>query len=340
MFFLRLNLAFWLAVLVHAKTAPSFDCSKKFGLAEKLICENENLSRLDREMAANYSKLEKELSSTEMTEVRKSQREWIARRSACASPPNGSGKPELYPIDCISRVNLERIGELQELSHNDCQPNYAEPNRNGCWYKGSFFEGVDKTTFHIIKVLEEGPDPWSGPVIYAKDKHGVYYGGGGIVNEKPEPAPNIIKGADPSSFQVVSQDAKTSMGYAKDKNHVYYGRSELIGMDPKSFVEMSPFAKDAHHVYCKGVLIPADPKTFELLDIPIYGLSTRTQSTAFYFYGRDFKKVFFLDKEVKQADSATFKRHDLESVSGDNDSVIDASDKAHKFSRGKAVARL
>lgn len=63
---------------------PSFDCGKASTTAEKAICSDSDLSRMDAELATNYrGVLRSSLSDEEKTRLVSTQRFWIAEREDC-----------------------------------------------------------------------------------------------------------------------------------------------------------------------------------------------------------------------------------------------------------------
>lgn len=59
-------------------SAASFDCAKAARPQEKLICASAEVSRLDASMASSYKTLLQRLSPEAQTDVRRSQKEWLA----------------------------------------------------------------------------------------------------------------------------------------------------------------------------------------------------------------------------------------------------------------------
>jgi uncharacterized protein YecT (DUF1311 family) len=63
---------------------PSFDCGGSLSNVERMICSDEQLSQLDRALAARYQALKQEFSAAEWQQVVDSQRDFLRRRAACA----------------------------------------------------------------------------------------------------------------------------------------------------------------------------------------------------------------------------------------------------------------
>src|SRR5207249_12269629 len=62
---------------------PGFDCRGSLSNIEQMICQDEQLSQLDRALTARYQSLKQELSATEWQLVVDSQRDFLRRRGAC-----------------------------------------------------------------------------------------------------------------------------------------------------------------------------------------------------------------------------------------------------------------
>lgn len=68
----------------YAQTSsPSFDCSKASGQVEELICTDEGLAALDRNMSSVYAKAVESWPSEEAATQRAMQRGWISGRNDC-----------------------------------------------------------------------------------------------------------------------------------------------------------------------------------------------------------------------------------------------------------------
>ena len=63
---------------------PSFNCGENLSNVERMICQDADLSRLDRALAARYATLKKQLPATEWQSVVYSQRDFLQRRGGCA----------------------------------------------------------------------------------------------------------------------------------------------------------------------------------------------------------------------------------------------------------------
>ncbi|MEP0013765.1 MliC family protein [Tateyamaria sp.] len=93
-----------------SENAPSFDCAKAESSTETLICENTELARLDRLIAARYAAAVKAIreldtgSSQAEKDLRATQRGLIKGRDECWKSDD--------PTDCIRAAYLRREGEL------------------------------------------------------------------------------------------------------------------------------------------------------------------------------------------------------------------------------------
>jgi uncharacterized protein len=84
------------------KSSPSYDCVTNHQADERAICNDDNLSELDRRMALVYSALILRLSKSKQNDLRDQQREWLRRRARCGSD-----------VDCLWRVYEARIPQLE-----------------------------------------------------------------------------------------------------------------------------------------------------------------------------------------------------------------------------------
>lgn len=64
--------------------SPSFDCAKATHEAEKMICKDGELAKLDRSLAALYSSALKDASGQDKRDLKDEQRDWIKDRNACS----------------------------------------------------------------------------------------------------------------------------------------------------------------------------------------------------------------------------------------------------------------
>ena len=85
-----------LALPVAAQVGPSYDCAKAQTAVEHAICNDPDLSFLDREIAALYQAAQAgpDMNAVRQSELTARQRAWIDSRNGCASSrawPSGSG---------------------------------------------------------------------------------------------------------------------------------------------------------------------------------------------------------------------------------------------------------
>ena len=89
-----------------AGAAPSFDCSKvEAGSIEALICQDDQLSALDRMMAAVFAAATKKASNEHPPVLKAEQRGWIKGRNDCWKSDDKR--------QCIQQSYKLRIAELQ-----------------------------------------------------------------------------------------------------------------------------------------------------------------------------------------------------------------------------------
>ena len=75
------------ALLVPSVHAASFDCAKAASRVERAVCANPALGKLDEDVAAAYAAARAGLDETWRPRLLRSQREWLATRSASADLP-------------------------------------------------------------------------------------------------------------------------------------------------------------------------------------------------------------------------------------------------------------
>jgi uncharacterized protein YecT (DUF1311 family) len=85
------------------KIEPSFDCEKAAKNAEKLICADNGLAALDREVARLYSLASDALNATPgFEELLNSQRKWLAERNTC------------FDQECLTEMHVRRVHQLRQ----------------------------------------------------------------------------------------------------------------------------------------------------------------------------------------------------------------------------------
>ena len=92
-----------LMLLPLAASAASFDCTRAASPAEKAICGDEGLSRLDSDL--NSAFINAMSAAANPGSLRSSQRDWLKRRNACGAD-----------TACLERVYQERLQRLQSTS--------------------------------------------------------------------------------------------------------------------------------------------------------------------------------------------------------------------------------
>jgi uncharacterized protein len=89
---------------------PSFDCGEATSRTEKLVCSNDELAALDREMANAFSNA-KRLASVDVQTLKADQRLWIQARNESCRPPY---VPADAAASCMTEVYRTRIAFLAD----------------------------------------------------------------------------------------------------------------------------------------------------------------------------------------------------------------------------------
>ena len=84
--------------------SPSFNCSQATTSTERLICNQEGLSWLDRQMAQLYQAIREQLTPKARQALIRAQQDWLQKRDQCQSNP-----------DCTQQAYMDR---LQTLAQN------------------------------------------------------------------------------------------------------------------------------------------------------------------------------------------------------------------------------
>jgi len=164
-----------------------------------------------------------------------------------------------------------------------------------CYYGPIRLRDADVATFEVLNFA------------FAKDKQFVYTSGG-------KAGATRVKEADVATFEVLDDGKVISWylkngdveyvdeGYAKDKFNVYYqnGFSPKVvkNADLDTFISLNDgmFGKDVNHVFAYGkILKKANIATWHKI-IDIAGVN----------YSKDDKRIFYLNREMKEADYDTF----------------------------------
>jgi uncharacterized protein len=89
------------AFVPAAAASPSFTCSGHLLPTEAVICSDNDLASLDRQLAAVYDSWFKRLSAAQQAELKATEKTWVAERNSC-----GINK------SCISNTYKVRISSL------------------------------------------------------------------------------------------------------------------------------------------------------------------------------------------------------------------------------------
>jgi uncharacterized protein len=146
--------AFFLLTFAVDIDAASFDCSKATSEAEKLICGDEELSKLDESLKRVYLQVLEMTDSKEITI--ESQRHWLQyQRDACKN------------LECIRSEYVARIGELREQTNQ--------------FRKGLMYCDPESSTLIIVASDDfahfSSPPPrrriinWGSLMIYSKEEN-------------------------------------------------------------------------------------------------------------------------------------------------------------------------
>jgi hypothetical protein len=139
-------------------------------------------------------------------------------------------------------LSVERVEGADPATFKPFSYDYAS-DKYAVYFINQKIEGIDMKTFQILGGT------------YFKDKSKVYN-------------PEIIKGADPASFQILNEEEY----YSKDKNAVYRFGEKIPGADPVTFQTLGhQYAKDKNGVYyLQEKLAGADPTTFKVFKEAAY----------------------------------------------------------------------
>jgi uncharacterized protein YecT (DUF1311 family) len=84
---------------------PSFDCTKASNGAERLICNDRELSRLDVELNVIYQRYYQNIDAKDKKSLKANQVEWMTlKRNACSDVP------------CMVEAYKERINEMNSFN--------------------------------------------------------------------------------------------------------------------------------------------------------------------------------------------------------------------------------
>lgn len=90
---------------IYKTDPPSFDCAKAVTPTERLICQDVELSFLDRQMAESYQRVLKDASPERKETIRRQQAAWLAKyRDTCNAPLSNAQRR-----DCIDQYLNDRL---------------------------------------------------------------------------------------------------------------------------------------------------------------------------------------------------------------------------------------
>jgi uncharacterized protein len=95
----------WRIVGTARAEGPSFDCRKASGSIEEMVCQDDELSTLDRKLAEVYAKATKKAINEHPPVLKAEQRGWIKGRNDCWKSQT--------PRVCTASAYRLRIAELQ-----------------------------------------------------------------------------------------------------------------------------------------------------------------------------------------------------------------------------------
>ncbi|MEC5144342.1 DKNYY family protein [Chitinophaga sp. 180180018-2] len=170
-----------------------------------------------------------------------------------------------------------------------------------CYSCPTKLRGADPHTFDALNLT------------FAKDKESVWTLAGKIKDADAETFVVCDEGEHSFGNAVKHAGSKTFLhesfapyGFGKDKSNVYYfdfqGKTKIVKKaNPETFVSFndSYFGYDEKQVFCGFAVIPgADPATWIKLK-------------KHYYYSKDKNKIFYFNRWIKEADSATFEIVDI-----------------------------
>ncbi|MBF0422639.1 MAG: DUF1311 domain-containing protein [Magnetococcales bacterium] len=119
-----------------AAPSPSFDCAKARTPIELLICDDESLSQLDRDMGKAYTSAMHILPEKQKNELKQEQRQWLANRLERCHVTNKTGERIKNParaISCLLKLYQNRIHDLSAATAEVTPPassSFAETRVN------------------------------------------------------------------------------------------------------------------------------------------------------------------------------------------------------------------
>lgn len=123
--------------------AAGFDCTKKLTLVEGLICDDAELSRADGALAGAYAAAAKTLDPQQRAELRREQREWLARRdAACKLGDFESEANRIAGQRCILSYTTQRTEALRDIGAHGLRPATKEAREAGA----ATYHGRERST--------------------------------------------------------------------------------------------------------------------------------------------------------------------------------------------------
>jgi uncharacterized protein len=105
--------------------AASFDCTKAASQVEKLICAEDELSRLDDELAAAYRAVSGDPGAAD--QVRRDQRQWLAVRNACRDRACIKSAYDRRLADLRAARGSSQVGKPAAAPATDAKPSVQAP---------------------------------------------------------------------------------------------------------------------------------------------------------------------------------------------------------------------
>jgi uncharacterized protein YecT (DUF1311 family) len=175
------------------ETTPSFSCNGKLLSTEAVICSDDDLASVDRQLASIYSTKLRSLPTGQQAELEASEKAWLAERNSCGtnkscirnayqvrirsiggpSPSTSISQQSPYVVDGLALGNPVRFGsEAYQQYH--CAPSEKFPGFTWCHKEktektkhgevissNSILHSQDGTTVYVNRYIEPaflGPD--------------------------------------------------------------------------------------------------------------------------------------------------------------------------------------
>ena len=105
-------MAFALSGTALAQDTPAINCHKSNSQVEDVICNSQELTAMDREIAALYDQARAGADPSEREAILNDQRAFLARREACVEELN-SAHPGVGIYECIRNIMQRRSRALR-----------------------------------------------------------------------------------------------------------------------------------------------------------------------------------------------------------------------------------